>query len=191
MRSVFLASESPRRRDLLQKAGVSFRVFPVKVSEFPQENLNCGEQILDIAQRKSRAALDLLKEKETKAFVVISADTEVVFENRLTGKPQSKIQAIEMLQRLSGKTHLVQTGVSLRFWPEDLHVQHLETTEVQFKKLSLDEIQTYVETGAPMDKAGAYGIQDEGRNFVENYRGSFENIVGLPIDWVLEKLKSE
>lgn len=188
MKPLFLASESPRRRELLQTAHVPFQVFSVKVSEFPQENLTVDEQILDIARQKSRAAAQALIQQGQSDFLLLTADTEVIIEGRLSGKPQSQQHAFEMLKKISGTSHLVKTGVVLWSHPENKERSHLETTTVTFRQLTDEEIWNYIRTGEPMDKAGAYGIQGLGRAFVQEFQGSFENVVGLPIQVVLEMI---
>lgn len=188
MRSLFLASASPRRQELLEKAGVTFQTYPVKVSEFPQENLNVDEQILAIAEQKARAAGAELRTKIQGPFAVLSADTEVIIQGRLAGKPLDEADAFRKLKWLSQKTHEVKTAVCLVLYPENKILSHLETTQVSFHDLKDEEIWNYIKTGEPMDKAGAYGIQGKARVFVKEFNGSFENVVGLPIDVVLKML---
>ncbi|WP_413559724.1 Maf family protein [Bdellovibrio sp. HCB209] len=188
MKSIILASESPRRKQLLQEAGFSFDVASVKVSEIPDKNLNAAEQILDIARRKARAAFAHLKSSKSHEFTLISADTEVIFEGQLQGKPSDKQNAFEMLRRLSGKVHDVQTGVCIIDSASGKELSQIETTKVYFKNLTDQEIWTYIETGEPMDKAGAYGIQGLGGKFVEKFEGPFDNVVGLPVQLVKDML---
>lgn len=189
MKSLILASESPRRKQLLKEAGFSFDVVSVKVSEIPDKNLNATEQILDIARRKARAAFAQLKSSKSHEFTLISADTEVIFEDQLQGKPADKQNAFEMLRRLSGKQHGVQTGVCIIDSATGKELSQIETTTVYFKNLTDQEIWTYIESGEPMDKAGAYGIQGLGGKFVEKFEGPFDNVVGLPVQLVKEMLK--
>ncbi|UYL10164.1 Maf family protein [Bdellovibrio sp. SKB1291214] len=188
MKTLILASESPRRKQLLQEAGFSFDVVSVKVSEIPDKNLNATEQILDIARRKARAAFAHLKSSKLQEFTLISADTEVIHEGQLQGKPSDKDDAFKMLSRLSGKTHLVQTGVCVIDSASGNELSQIETTQVFFKALNDEEIWTYIESGEPMDKAGAYGIQGLGGKFVEKIEGPFDNVVGLPVQLVKEML---
>nr|BFD61731.1 Maf family nucleotide pyrophosphatase [Bdellovibrio sp. HM001] len=184
MKPLVLASESPRRKQLLSEAGFSFDVVPVKISEIPNKNLNVNEQILDIARRKARAALPLLKASRTEPFIVLTADTEVIFGGGPLGKPQDREDAYRILRLLSGKYHEVLTAVCAVESSSGKELSHVETTKVYFKNLSDAEIWTYIDTGEPMDKAGAYGIQGQGRAFVERIEGPFDNVVGLPVEAV-------
>nr|BFD65543.1 Maf family nucleotide pyrophosphatase [Bdellovibrio sp. HAGR004] len=184
MKPLVLASKSPRRKQLLSEAGFSFDVVPVKISEIPNKNLNVNEQILDIARRKARAALPLLKASRTEPFIVLTADTEVIFGGGPLGKPQDREDAYRILRLLSGKYHEVLTAVCAVESSSGKELSHVETTKVYFKNLSDAEIWTYIDTGEPMDKAGAYGIQGQGRTFVERIEGPFDNVVGLPVEAV-------
>ncbi len=187
---LILASESPRRRELLKKAGYNFDVLPSKVSEIPDKNLNACDQILDIARRKVRAAFDQAKTQESEPFVVLAADTEVIFANAPLGKPQSPEDAYRILRLLSGLPHQVITAVCVIDSRSGDEVSQSETTSVYFRHLTDEEIWDYIRTGEPMDKAGAYGIQGLGGKLVEKYEGPFDNIVGLPMDLVRRMLDS-
>lgn len=188
MTPLILASESPRRRDLLQQAGFSFDVVSVKVSEIPDKNLNVNEQILDIARRKARAAMAHLKSVREGHFHVLSADTEVIFGGGPLGKPSDRQDAYRILKLLSGQTHEVKTAVCIIDSLSGHEISQIETTQIFFKNLSDDEIWTYIGTGEPMDKAGAYGIQGLGGQFVTHFEGPFDNVVGLPIELVRQML---
>lgn len=188
MTPLILASESPRRRELLKKAGYDFSVVPVKVSEIPNKNLNVNEQILDIARRKARAAFDQLKSSTDTPFRVLSADTEVIFAEKPLGKPQNREDAFRILRLLSGKPHQVITAVCLIDSNSHKELSQYEITHIHFKNLTDEEIWTYIDSGEPMDKAGAYGIQGLGGNFVEKIEGPFDNVVGLPIALVKKML---
>jgi septum formation protein len=184
-----LASESPRRKDLLQRAGFFFHVFSVKVSENLEKNLTVDEQILTIARRKAEASLKAYKSSKDEPFLILAADTMVILDNVPLGKPENEEQAFEYLSLLSGRAHLVKTAVVLVEGPvteaERLKLKFheaIETTQVIFRPLGEREIREYISTGEPMDKAGAYGIQGFGGSFVEKYIGAFDNVVGLPIE---------
>ena len=188
-----LASESPRRKELLQRAGFFFHVFSVKVSENLEKNLTVDEQILSIARRKAEASLKSYKPSKAERFLILAADTMVILDDVPIGKPENEQQAFEFLSRLSGRSHFVKTAVVLVEGPvptstdtsERLNLRFhetLETTQVNFRPLSEKEIREYIESGEPMDKAGAYGIQGFGGSFVEKYIGAFDNVVGLPMD---------
>lgn len=189
MTPLVLASESPRRRDLLQQAGFSFDVVSVKVSEIPDKNLNVNEQILDIARRKARAALAHLKSAREGHFHLLSADTEVIFGGGPLGKPHDRQDAYRILKLLSGQVHEVKTAVCIIDSLSGREVSQIETTQISFKNLTDDEIWTYIETGEPMDKAGAYGIQGLGGKFVIHFEGPFDNVVGLPMGLVRNMLE--
>ncbi|MNL12252.1 Septum formation protein Maf [compost metagenome] len=189
MTPIILASESPRRRQLLADAGFSFDVLSVKVSEIPDKNLNVNAQILDIAQRKAIAVLPLLKSSRKEPFIVISADTEVIFNDAPLGKPENPEDAFRMLRLLSGTDHQVITAVCMIESGSTKVLSQTETTRVYFKQLTDQEIWTYIQSGEPMDKAGAYGIQGLAGQFVEKFEGPFDNVVGLPVDLVKKMLK--
>lgn len=182
--SLILASESPRRKELLTRAGFSFEVIPVKVSETLEKNLTVEMQIQRISENKLVAAIAYLKTLKSHDFFVICADTMVVHNGYALGKPGNSTEAQEMLEGLSGSSHQVITAVSVGFSNKDcLKMKHaLESTQVRFRKLSKNEISTYVQSGAPMDKAGAYGIQGEARKFIFHVDGSYTNVVGLPLE---------
>lgn len=182
MNQLYLASQSPRRMQLLEKSGFSFISLPLSTSETFDQKLIVDAQILSISRLKLVTAEKLLKSQGKHSSVVITADTEVVFQDQLMGKPNTKDLAHEMLRRLSGHYHYVKTAVMIKNLGNDMTVSHIETSSVLFKPLSDQIISDYVNTGDPMDKAGAYGIQGLGRQLVESFSGSFDNIVGLPVE---------
>nr|WP_295900109.1 Maf family protein [uncultured Bdellovibrio sp.] len=188
MTPLVLASESPRRRALLKEAGFNFDVVPVKVSEIPNKNLNVNDQILDIARRKAREAFRVLKSGRTSSFTVLAADTEVIFGGGPLGKPQDRDDAYRILRLLSGHFHEVITAVCIIDSETQKELSQFEITQIYFKNLTDEEIWTYIDTGEPMDKAGAYGIQGGGGKFVDRIEGPFDNVVGLPIDLVRKML---
>lgn len=189
MKQLILASQSPRRSEILKKAGYQFASFPVYVSEIPNKNLSLDEQILDIAGRKAEAVLHQLKNvsEPQKDKVILTADTMVCFGVKALGKPENEDMAFEYLRLLSGQKHQVKTALCLVDLGTGDSVSHIETTDVFFKKLSESDIKNYIATGEPMDKAGAYAIQGIGSKFVEKFEGDFNNVVGLPLQ-ALEKL---
>jgi septum formation protein len=183
---LILASESPRRKTLLESAGFSFRVFSVKVSENLEKNLNVDNQIKAIAERKVLAAFKAYKSLNTEDFLVLSADTMVVLDQKPLGKPSDSTEAQQMLSSLSGKWHEVKTAICLAEGRKNTDgivklLVDIETTRVLFKKISEQQILQYIATGEPMDKAGSYGIQGKGGEFVEKIEGHFDNVVGLPV----------
>jgi septum formation protein len=201
---LILASSSPRRKDLLAKAGFSFHVFSVKVSESLEKNLTVDEQILQIARRKAKASWTSYKPSNSLPFLILAADTMVVIDEEPLGKPENLDQAVEFLNRLSGRSHYVKTAVALVQGPASLtptntdldlrqmnlnFLEGIETTTVTFRHLNEKEIHDYVESGEPMDKAGGYGIQGFAQNFVEKISGNFDNVVGLPMNLFENLLK--
>ncbi len=206
-----LASESPRRKDLLERAEFFFHVFSVKVSEQLEKNLTdkltMDEQILEIARRKAIASLLAYKPSEGQGFLILAADTMVIYDKEALGKPDNEEMAFKFLKNLSGQSHEVKTAVILVEGPaptdfreefqknpdkalKRLKMKHtVETTTVIFRHLSDREIKEYIQSGEPMDKAGAYGIQGLGGQFVEKVIGSFDNVVGLSVDAVKRLLK--
>lgn len=189
MNQLILGSGSPRRRQILEQAGYVFRTSSVKVSEIPQENLNLYRQIEELGERKALALIHSDKLLKTKGNIVLGADTVVLLDGQILGKPQSKDEGREHLIRLSGKKHEVVTGFSLVDAVSERCISGHVVSDVYFKQLSEDEIQTYVESKEGFDKAGGYGIQGEARKFVERYEGSFLNIVGLPIERIEEVIE--
>lgn len=187
MFQIILASESPRRKQLLEKAGLQFRVYPSKVSEILDKNLTVQEQILDVARQKSLAVREEITDFQRGNYAILAADTMVVVDGEPLGKPQNEQMAFEYLTRLSNRQHEVMTGLVFLF-SNGTELSHLETTQVHFKKLTDEEIWSYIQTKEPMDKAGAYGIQGLGGKFVDHIAGDFDNVVGLPVFRVLELL---
>ncbi len=180
MKQLILASQSPRRSEILKKAGYQFVALPVHVSEIPNKNLNIDEQIIDIARRKSKACSELPQVKGLDALI-ISADTLVCVDGNTLGKPENEQMAFEFLTKLSGRSHQVKTAIVLVDQLSQKEVSHIETSTVFFKELTEKEKYNYIATGEPMDKAGAYAIQGLGGKFVEKCDGDFHNVVGLPL----------
>lgn len=189
MKQLILASQSPRRAEILKKALYYFVSLPVYVSEIPNKNLSLNDQILDISYRKASACLDLLPAQglDSSSVVILAADTMVCLDNKTFGKPENDQDAFAILQQLSGKKHQVKTAVYLIDVATSDSVSLIETTDVYFKNLTTVEIKDYIQTKEPLDKAGAYAIQGIGQKFVEKYVGDFDNVVGLPLQ-ALEKV---
>ncbi|MGZ6485356.1 MAG: Maf family protein [Pseudobdellovibrio sp.] len=189
MKILILASQSPRRSEILKKAGYQFVPFPVYVSEIPNKNLSLDGQILDIAQRKAEAVTKALSDQslDTENRVVLTADTMVCFESIALGKPEDEKMAFDYLRRLSGQKHQVKTAIYLLDLSTGEKLSHIETTDVYFRNLTNEDIENYIATKEPLDKAGAYAIQGLGGKFVEKFEGDFNNVVGLPLH-ALEKL---
>ena len=194
MKKIILASQSPRRSEILKKAFYDFVSIPTHVSEIPDKNLNTNEQIIDIARRKAKSCEALIHDLGLASFdfpvkmgLIVAADTMVCVEEQILGKPETTSMAFDFLKSLSGKTHQVKTAVFVINLQTLEEVSLIETTDVTFRVLSDHEILTYIATGEPMDKAGAYAIQGEGRKLVKDYQGDFDNVVGLPLQ-AIEKL---
>lgn len=172
---MILASKSPRRQELLRVISTDFRVIPAVGEEIIPECTSPMDAVLLLSRQKAEEIYS-----QYKGEIIISADTVVAIDNMILGKPRSEAQAFEMLKRLSGRVHTVFTGVCVIF--EDGSAENFaERTDVEFYPLSDKEIEDYIATGEPMDKAGAYGIQEKGALLVRRVDGDFYNVMGLPI----------
>lgn len=173
---IILASQSPRRRELLGRIGLTdFAVIPARGEEDMSAHLTPDKLVEALASAKAREVGAAASADD----VVIAADTVVTLDGKVLGKPHSEAEAFEMLRTLSGNTHQVYTGVAV-LRGERLEVAH-EVTSVTFRPLTDGEIRNYIATGEPMDKAGAYGIQERGALLVEGIRGDYFNVMGLPV----------
>ena len=171
--NVILASQSPRRRELLGLFRIPFTVRAADIDETMDPNLPAEQEVARVSRAKAMATPAKAED------VVIAADTIVVCNGKTLGKPKSKEQAVEMLTMLSGRDHQVMTGLTVRKGEDCRTVT--EITHLHFRELSRREILDYVATGEPMDKAGAYGIQGGGALFVERLDGDYYNVMGLPV----------
>ena len=177
---IYLASNSPRRQEILQQMGVSFSVIPQFIEESLAEHETAKQFVCRLALEK---ACDGLQRQVNKQIPVLGSDTIVVLENKILGKPENKQQSIEMLLSLSGKTHQVMTAVALvnEDTLTDVDKCKISISEVTFANLSQTLCENYWQTGEPADKAGSYGIQSKGALFVKNIKGSYSGVMGLPI----------
>jgi septum formation protein len=191
MYQLVLASASPRRRQLLQDAGFYFLVHPSQISESFDENMTIDDQLRDLSRRKAEAVFQEYKSIHKDPFLILAADTEVIIHGEALGKPQDQRQAVAFLKLLSGCFHEVKTAVYMIESLQGQIVSHVETTLIEFKDLSDQEIHDYVQTGEPFDKAGGYAIQGLGRELVKRTTGSWTNVVGLPIEKVVEIIKDK
>lgn len=183
---LLLASKSPRRRQLLRQLGIAFNVVPSNVDESVPAHLSPKDQVRMLAVRKAEAI-----SVRRRNALVLGADTLVVHRGRPIGKPSGPRNAAAILRRLSGTTHTVLTGIALIHHASGRGFAATESTEVTFGRLSQREIERYVATGSPMDKAGAYGIQDDmGALFVERIHGDFYTVMGLPLRRLYLMLKN-
>lgn len=172
---IVLASGSPRRRELMHQMGLDdFEILPAKGEENAPEALTPAQLVEQLALQKAREVAALRPD-----CAVIGADTVVALGDEVLGKPESEARAKEMLRALSGRHHQVYTGVAVLAGGEEY--THVECTEVEFRALTDEEIDAYVATGEPMDKAGAYGIQGRACTLIRGIRGDYYNVVGLPV----------
>ena len=173
---IILASQSPRRRQLLEQMGVrDFTVRPAVGEEKADPGLSPAELVEVLSRQKAAEAAAGAGEDD----LIVAADTVVAIDGLVLGKPRDRAEAAEMLARLSGRVHQVFSGLTVR--RGDRAVTLHECTQVRFRKLSRREIEAYLDTGEPMDKAGAYGIQGCGAVLVESISGDFYNVMGLPV----------
>lgn len=179
---MILASASPRRRELLEKAGYDFDVVASDAEEIMEADLEPAQ----IAMRNAEAKAADVQTHAGNDAIVIGADTIVVLDGTLFGKPKDAQDARRMLEELSGRSHQVVTGVCV--CTQDASKTFFETTHVFFKELDGADIDAYIATGEPMDKAGAYGIQGKAGAFVDHIDGSYANVVGLPMEHLQEVL---
>ncbi|MCM3715094.1 Maf family protein [Halalkalibacter oceani] len=182
MHSLILASGSPRRKELLQQVHLSFNVVPSMISEQIEPTLSPEEAVKQLAYQKAEDVW-----KQHRDAVVLGSDTVVAFQDTILGKPKDEREARQMLTLLSGRTHSVYTGVTL--CSQAGTTTFFEKTEVEFYSLTEEEIAMYVESGEPLDKAGAYGIQGFGAFLVKQIKGDYYTVVGLPLARTLRELK--
>ncbi len=174
-----LASASPRRRELLSQMGLDFEVVPAQGEENVCETAP-KKAVIELARAKAREVL-ARRRPEEEAAGIIAADTIVVSDGRILGKPADEAEAFAMLSMLQGRTHQVYTGVAVIRLPKESEQVFYECTDVSFDAMTEDEIRAYIATREPMDKAGAYGIQGRGGMYIREIRGDYYNVVGLPI----------
>jgi septum formation protein len=174
---IVLASGSPRRAEVLRDASLPFEVVATEVDESRLAGESPEEMVRRLAEAKARAVAGRI----TGAALVVAADTVVVAEDDVLGKPASAEDARAMLERLSGRTHQVLSGLTVVRLPDGAMRTELESTQVTFAPLTPEEIAEYVALGEPMDKAGAYAIQGRGGRFVTRIEGGYFNVVGLPL----------
>ena len=180
---IILASASPRRRELLRQIGIDFTIDPADVDERVLPGESPEAYAVRVALDKARIAA-----QRAGTGVVIAADTIVVLDNAILGKPSDDEDAERMLMMLSGRTHQVITGIAIMDPAAGKTLTRTSTTNVRFRELSPDEIRWYVRTGEPLDKAGAYGIQEKGSLFISRIEGCYFNVVGLPLSLLGEML---
>ncbi|EJO5346446.1 Maf-like protein [Clostridium botulinum] len=181
MKNIILASASERRQELLKRICEDFQII---VSDFDEESISLKESIssyvMDLAEGKARAVGKKLIGQDNN--LVIGCDTLVAFNDKVLGKPKDKKDAFQMLQALSGNDHEVYSGIAILDVKSNKILKDFVCTKVKFSKLTSLQIEKYINTGDPMDKAGAYGIQGKAGIFVENINGCYYNVVGLPLN---------
>lgn len=180
-KKIILASNSPRRRELLQQVGIAFQVIPPQVEEVAEGD-HPAQIVMSLSRQKA-----LCVAQRSPGEIVLGADTVVVYDKEILGKPADAQEAFDMLSMLSGRTHQVYTGVTI-IDGEGRVRSFYEETEVTMYEHDRQELKAYVATGEPMDKAGAYGIQGRGAFLVERISGDYNNVVGLPVARVYREL---
>ena len=183
---LILASSSLRRAEILANAGLPFTVLSSPVDESPVP----GEAPAALVQRLANAKADVVTARAVSPAIVLGADTVVVLDDKVLGKPRSTEEARHMLQQLSGRTHSVLTGVALIRLPDGERRQFVKSTLVHFRPITEEELSSYLATGEPHDKAGAYGIQGPAGRYIPRIEGCYFNVVGLPLSRVLTELQS-
>jgi septum formation protein len=183
---LILASSSPRRAEILASAGLPFSVLSSAVDESPIP----GEAPAALVQRLANAKADLVTARAVGPAIILAADTVVVLDDKILGKPNSREDARHMLQQLSGRTHSVLTGVALIRLPDGERRQFIESTLVHFRPITEEELPSYLATQEPYDKAGAYAIQGQAGRYIPRIEGCYFNVVGLPLSRVLTELKN-
>lgn len=190
MNTIYLASGSPRRREILENLGYEVIRIPAEIDETPQPQEKAADYVQRLAREKNAAAVAQWQatHAELPTFPILTADTTVAYQNQILGKPENEAHAADMLTLLSGSTHQVYTAVSV-YWQHETRTV-IQQSDVRFKVMTPAEIQRYVASGEPMDKAGAYGIQGLGGIFVESLHGSFTGVMGLPVFETITLLQS-
>lgn len=181
---LILASQSPRRKELLTMLGLEFTIITADIDETMDSALSVEQAVAQVCQKKAEAV-----GKDHPGDLIVAADTVVVVDDNILGKPRDPAHAKEMLHLLSGRTHEVLTAFCL--WRDGQVEAHVERTEIRFKPLSDAEIDAYVATGSPLDKAGAYGIQEQAGIFVESIHGDYYNVMGLPLCALVKGLRRQ
>ena len=184
LKTIILASASPRRSELLESAGITFSVIPADIPEEPLPGELPAPHVLRLAQEKALAVARIAQ-----GDLFIGADTVVVCDDEIMGKPCDAADARRMLSLLSGREHEVITGFAVHDRSGEVTHAQVVSTKVFFKPLTLSEIDAYIATGCPFDKAGAYAIQGGAAYMVQSIEGSYSNVVGLPLCEVVEVLR--
>lgn len=185
--SIYLASRSPRRAELLQRLGVQFSILPSDIDESERKNESPADYVLRLAKTKAEACMALLVQGNKEIRPILAADTTVSIDGRVLGKPKDEEDARDMLQQMSGRRHEVLTALAMAT-SEGIEAS-LSITQVEMAVLTADEIESYIRSGEPFDKAGAYGIQGLASSFIKRIEGSYSGVMGLPIYETAQLLK--
>ena len=187
MSKIILASGSPRRKELLGKLQIPF---DVEVSGYKEDN-NLKLNPLELAEALSAGKAEAVAERHKgEEAIIIGADTFIVLDNKILGKPHTSEKAKEMIKKMSGRAHSVITGFTIIDAKSGRKISKAVKSNVYFRRLTDEEIDTYIKTGEPLDKAGAYAIQEAGSILIEKTEGDYTNIVGLPLPSLIEELKN-
>lgn len=186
MQPIILASKSPRRKELMSLIPTSFIIQTKEIEEWIDIKCSPVENVKRLAYEKAKAIGEVYEDDW-----ILGCDTIVVYEQEILGKPKDEKDARDMLSKLSGKAHLVYTGIALYNKSQQKLIQEVVCSKVYMKNLSQEELDWYLATGESLDKAGSYGIQGFGSNFIEKIEGDYFNIVGLPVGTVYKLLKEE
>ena len=186
---IILASQSARRRDILENLGIKFDIKVSSVDESMSPRLSAGENVESVSLRKASAVEAELGITPEDDVLIIASDTVVVCDGVILGKPKDKAHATEMMRMLSGRRHSVISGIAVIY--RGKRISSHEETEVEFRELTDSDVESYVSTDEPYDKAGGYGIQDKAAVFVRGICGDYLNVVGLPVFRLFRLLESE
>lgn len=184
---LILASASPRRKELLEQVGAEFEIIPAKGEEVITSS-RPEEVVVELSVQKAEEVAGRIQEKDV---IILGADTVVVFDGQILGKPKDEAEAERILSMLSGNTHSVYTGVTLIVIQDGKSERHsfYEETKVTMYPMTKQQILSYIRTGEPMDKAGAYGIQGKGALYIEKIHGDYNNVVGLPVAKIFQRMR--
>jgi septum formation protein len=184
---IYLASASPRRQELLRQIEIAFEAMPANLPEVPQTGERAQDYVLRVARDKAQHAARQVRERRLAPYPILGADTEVVLEGEILGKPRDAQHGLIMLRRLAGCTHEVLTGLVLLH--QDVEYKTINRSRVTFGRLTDADIQDYWDSGEPVDKAGGYAVQGRAAAFIQHIEGSYSGIMGLPLFELMQLLQ--